>query len=95
MRYITQKVARRRLVLSGDYLALINSTMGDNIEDYQAKWRNTYTSFKRQFTIIDKLIAEAKACSVKLKDPEDRTEAKHARMLVDPIEHKLGLIKST
>ena len=30
---------------------------------------------------------------MKLKDPEDRTEAKHARMLVDPIEHKLGLIK--
>ena len=93
MCYITQKVAGRRLVLSGDYLALINSTMGDNVEDYQAKWRNTYTSFKRQFTIIDKLIGEAKACSVKLKDPEDRTEAKHARMLVDPIEHKLGLIK--
>ena len=93
MRYITQKVAGRRLVLSGDYLALINSTMGDNIEDYQAKWRNTYTSFKCQFTIIDRLIAEAKACSVKLKDPEDRTEAKHARRLVDPIEHKLGLIQ--
>ena len=49
---------------------------------------NTYSSFKRQFTIIDRLIAEAKSCSVKLKDPEDRTEAKHARRLVDPIKHK-------
>ena len=67
--------------------------MGDSVEDYQAKWKNSHAAFKRQFTIIDKLIGEAKACSVKLKDPEDRTEAKHARMLVDPIEHKLGLIK--
>ena len=66
--------------------------MGD-IEDCQTKWSNTNTSFKRQFTIIDRLIGEAKACTVKLQDPEDRTEAKHARMLVDPIEHKLGLIK--
>ena len=67
--------------------------MGDSVEDYQAKWKNTLTAFKRQFTLIDKLIGDAKACSVKLKDPNDRTEAKHARLLVDPIEHKLGLIK--
>ena len=62
-------------------------------EEHQARWKNTYTSFKRQFTIIDGLIAEAKSCSIKLQDPEDRTEAKHARMLIDPIEHKLGLIQ--
>ena len=75
-----------------DNLALITSTMSDR-EEYQARWRNTYNSLKRQFTTIDRLIAEAKACSVKLKDPEDRTEAKHARLLVDPIDHKLGLIQ--
>ena len=75
-----------------DNLALITSTMNDR-EEYQVWWKNTYTTLKRQFTIFDKLIAEAKACSVKLKDPEDRTEAKHARRLVDPIEHKLGLIQ--
>ena len=62
-------------------------------KEHQARWKNTYTSFKRQFTLIDGLIAEAKNCSVKLQDPEDRTEAKHARMLIDPIEHKLGLIQ--
>merc|ERR1711895_369468 len=62
-------------------------------EENVVRWKNTYTSLKRQFTIIDKLIAEAKACSVKLKDLEDRTEAKHAKRLVDPIEHKLGLIQ--
>ena len=67
--------------------------MGDSVEDYQAKWKNTQAAIKRQFTLIDRLIADAKACSVKLKDPNDRTEAKQARILVDPIEHKLGLIQ--
>ena len=62
-------------------------------EHSQTRWKNTYTTFKRQFTLIDGLIAEAKSCSVKLQDPEDRTEAKDARMLIEPIEHKLGLIK--
>ena len=73
-------------------MVLITSIMVDR-EEYQTRWKNTYTSFKRQFTLIDGLIAEAKSCSVKLQDPEDRTEAKDARMLIDPIEHKLGLIK--
>ena len=67
--------------------------MGDSVEDYQAKWKNTHAAFKRQFTLIDRLLADAKACSVKLKDPNDRTEAKQVRILVDPIEHKLGLIQ--
>ena len=67
--------------------------MGDSVEDYQAKWKNTLAAFKRQFTLIDRLIGDAKACSIKLKDPNDRMEAKQARMLVDPIEHKLGLIQ--
>ena len=67
--------------------------MGDSVEEYQSMWKNTLTAFKRQFTLIERLIADAKACSVKLKDPNDRTEAKQARMLVDPIEHKLGLIQ--
>ena len=67
--------------------------MGDSVEDYQAKWKNTHAAFKRQFTLIDRLLGDAKACSVKLKDPNDRTEAKQARILVDPIEHKLGLIQ--
>ena len=73
-------------------MVLITFIMVDR-EHYQTRWKNTYTSFKRQFTLIDGLIAEAKSCSVKLQDPEDRTEAKDARMLIDPIEHKLGLIK--
>ena len=73
-------------------MVLITFIMVDR-EQYQTRWKNTYTSFKRQFTLIDGLIAEAKSCSVKLQDPEDRTEAKDARILIEPIEHKLGLIK--
>ncbi len=77
---------------TSDNLASETSTMSDR-EAYQVRWKNTFTSLKRQFTIIDKMIAEAKACSVKLKDPEDRTEAKHARRLVVPIEHNLELLQ--
>ena len=62
-------------------------------EHCQTRWKNTYTTFKRQFTLIDGLIAEAKICSAKLQDPEDETEGKDARVLIEPIEHKLGLIK--
>ena len=69
------------------------STMGDSVAENQSTWKNTLTAFKRQFTLIERLIADAKACSIKLKDPNDRTEAKQARMLVDPIQHKLGLIQ--
>ena len=59
----------------------------------QVKWKNTHTTFLRQFTIIDGLIARAQALLNKLQDPEDETEAKDARLLIEPIEHKLGLIK--
>ena len=77
---------------TSDNLALTTSTMNDR-EENVVRFKNAHTTLKRQLTIFDRMIAEAKACSVKLKDPEDRTEAKHARRLVDPIEHKLGLIQ--
>ena len=77
---------------TSDNLALTTSTMNDR-EENVVRFRNAHTTLKRQLTIFDRMIAEAKACSVKLKDPEDRTEAKHAKRLVDPIEHKLGLIQ--
>ena len=62
-------------------------------EHTQTVWKNTYSTYKRQFTMIDGLIAETKICSNKLHDPEDETEGKDARRLIEPIEHKLGLIK--
>ena len=66
--------------------------MGDSVAENQSTWKNTLTAFKRQFTLIDRLIADAKACSIKLKDPNDRMDAKQARILVGPVQHKLGLI---
>ena len=66
--------------------------MGDSVAENQSTWKNTLTAFKRQFTLIDRLIADAKACSIKLKNPNDRTDAKQVRILVGPIQHKLGLI---
>ena len=66
--------------------------MGDSVGENQTTWKNTLAAFKRQFTLIDRLMADAKACSIKLKDPNDRMDAKGARILVGPIQHKLGLI---
>merc|ERR1711867_198903 len=54
--------------------------------------KNKVAAFKRQFTLIDKLMADAKACSENLKDPRHAMDAKEARKLVGPIQHKLGLI---
>ena len=62
--------------------------------DIEKLWNNTYSTYKRQFTMIDGLIAETKVCSNKLHDSEDETEGKDARCLIEPIEHKLGLIKN-
>ena len=56
-------------------------------EHTQTRWKNTYFTYKRQFTMIDGLIAETKICSNKLHDPEDETEGKDARRLIEPIEH--------
>ena len=66
--------------------------MGDSVGDNQTTWKNTLAAFKRQFTLIDRLMADAKACSEKLKDTRDAMDAKEARKLVGPIQHKLGLI---
>ncbi len=63
--------------------------------DVKKLWNNTYSTYKRQFTMIDGLIAETKICSNKLHDSEDETEGKDARCLIEPREHKLGLIKNT
>ena len=39
-------------------------------------------------------MADAKACSENLKDPRHEMDAKQARRLVEPIQHKLGLVKN-
>ena len=60
----------------------------------QTKWKNTLAVFRRQFTQITKLIADAKVCSDNLKDPRHEMDAKQARRHVEPIQHKLGLVKN-
>ena len=64
----------------------------EGVGESQTTWKNTLAAFKRQFTQIDKLMADAKACSENLKDPRHEMDAKEARKLVGPIQHKLGLI---
>ena len=56
-------------------------------------WDNTHFTYKRQFTQLEKLIEESHVCAGRLHDEEDPTEGKDARVLIEPIEHKLGLIK--
>ena len=59
----------------------------------QVKWKNTHTTFLRQFTVIDGLIARAHTSINKLEDPDDDTKVTEVRLQIEPIEHKLGLIK--
>ena len=49
----------------------------------QTKWKNTLAAFRRQFTQITKLIADAKVCSDNLKDPRHEMDAKQARRHVE------------
>merc|ERR1712089_43062 len=66
----------------------------DEVTENQTKWKNTLAAFRRQFTQINKLMADAKVCSENLKDPRHEMDAKQARRLVEPIQHKLGLVKN-
>ena len=59
----------------------------------QLKWKNTHTTFLRQFTTIDGLIARAHQSINKLQDPADDTKVSDVRLQIKPIEHKLGLIE--
>ena len=64
------------------------------VGDNQTTWKNTLAAFKRQFTQIDKLMSDAKACSENLADPRHGMNAKEARKLVGPIQRKLGLVNN-
>ena len=43
--------------------------------------------------MLDKLIEESHVCAGRLHDEQDPTEGKDARVLIEPIEHKLSLMK--
>ena len=54
--------------------------------------KNTVAAFKRQFTQLDKLIAEAKQTAKDIVDPSKKIEGRAAKKLVEPIQRKLGLL---
>ena len=63
-------------------------------DENQTLWKNTVAAFKRQFTQLDKLIAEAKQTAKDLADPSKKTDGKAAKKLVEPLQRKLGLVNN-
>ena len=63
--------------------------MTDALQANQAVWQNTVTTFKSQFTRLDKLINDARVCSNNLADPDSPVSLKDAKKLVDPLKRKL------
>lgn len=61
-------------------------------DENQTLWKNTVAAFKRQFTQLDTLIAEAKQTAKDIVDPSKKTDGKAAKKLVEPIQQKLGLL---
>ena len=64
------------------------------VDENQTIWKNTVAAFKRQFTQLDKLIAEAKQTAKDLADPSKKTDGKAAKKLVEPLQRKLGLVNN-
>ena len=62
------------------------------VDENQTIWKNTVSAFKRQFTQLDKLIAEAKQTAKDIVDPSKKVDGKAAKKLVEPIQRKLGLL---
>ena len=58
----------------------------------QTLWKNTGSAFKRQFTQLDKLIADAKQTAKDIVDPSKKVDGKATKKLVEPIQRKLGLL---
>ena len=68
--------------------------MADALQANQAVWQNTVTTFKSQFTRLDKLINDARICSNNLTDPESPISLKDAKKMVDPLKRKLELVSN-
>ena len=58
----------------------------------QTLWKNTVSTFKRQYTMLNTLIAEAKQIAKDMIDPKKKVDGKAAKMKVDPIKRKLELL---
>ena len=64
------------------------------VGENQTIWKNTLAAFRRQFTQIDRLMSEAKACVVNLANPRHGMTGKEARKLVGPLQRKLELVNN-
>ena len=64
------------------------------VDENQTIWKNTVSAFKRQFTQLDKLIADAKQTAKDLADPSHKMNGKEAKKLVEPLQRKLGLVNN-
>ena len=65
----------------------------DDMRDVnQTLWKNTVATFKRQYTILEKLIADAKQTAKDIVDPTKKVDGKAAKRLVEPIKQKLDLL---
>ena len=58
----------------------------------QTLWKNTVSAFKRQYTQLEKLIADAKQTAKDIVDPTKKVDGKAAKRLVEPIKRKLDLL---
>ena len=58
----------------------------------QTLWKNTVSTFKRQYTMLEKLIADAKQIANDMVDPTKKVDGKAAKMKVEPIKRKLELL---
>ena len=58
----------------------------------QTLWKNTVSTFKRQYTMLGTLIAETKQIANDMVDPTKKVDGKAAKMKVEPIKRKLELL---
>ena len=66
----------------------------EGVSENQTIWKNTLAAFRRQFTQIDRLMSEAKACAENLADPRHGMTGKEVRKLVGPLQRKLELVNN-
>ena len=68
--------------------------MAGDLRANQTVWRNTITTYKSQFTRLEKLLVDARQCTKDLTDPASGVTLKDAKKLVDPIKRKLELVNN-
>ena len=50
----------------------------------QNLWKNTVSTFRRQYTMLEKLIADAKQAAKDIVDPKKKVDGKVVKRMADP-----------